>query len=297
MSNNVNTSGGSPFCYYPGEHLEEVRSTIPTKIRLSELDQLILAVINRCLVVTTLLLHRYLEDAGLKGTTPDDIRGCLRRLADNGYLSRLRFQTPDGQSNLQVFTLAELGREEIRRRGRNTLRLGYLERMDSIHAKRQLAALQFIIGQGYVPLSSQTSYGRLVRDLRDATGSRLFRTQAAVQGKDKTVFVEAVRDCPGATEELKKKLKRIRATLSSDLLNLTGFRNYELVIVAESYQHMKHLMEELDRVLPADFRGRVVFTNDQDTFFRTQRLHRLPERRSFTGTFPAKIAGLFGLQL
>lgn len=288
-------SGSSPFRYYPNEQLEEVRAAIPGQIRLSELDQLVLGVINRVLVATSLLLHRYLEDAGLKNTTVDDIRGCLRRLADNGYLTRLRFHTPDGQSNLQVFTLAELGREEIRRRGRNTLRLGYLERMDSIHAKRQLAALQFVIGHGYVPEAAKTSYGRLVRDLRDSTGSHLFRTQAVVQAMDKTIFVEAVRDYPGATEELKKKLKRIRATINSDLLNLTGSQNYEVAIVAECYPHMKRLMQELDGGLPADLRSKLVFANDQDTFFRNKQLHRLPERKNLAGGFWTKWENLFGL--
>lgn len=296
MNNNFNSVGsGSPFRYYPNERLEEVRTTIPRQIRLSELDQLILAVINRCLVVTSLLLHRYLEDAGLKDTTADDIRGCLRRLSDNGYLTRLRFHTPDGQSNLQVYTLAELGREEIRRNGRNTLRLGYLQRMDSIHAKRQLAALQFVIGQGYVPESSRTSYGRLVRDLRDTTDSHLFRSQAVIQAHNKTIFVEAVRDYPGATEELKKKLKRIRATINSDLLNLTESQNYEVVIVAECHPHMKRLMQEVDGAVSADLRSRLVFTNDQDTFFRNKQLHRLPERQNLAGGFWTKWEKLFGL--
>lgn len=288
-------SGSSPFRYYPNERLEEVRTCIPSRIRLGELDQLVLGVINRVLVVTSLLLYRYLEAAGLQDATVDDVRGCLRRLADNGYLTRLRFHTPGGQSNLQIFTLAELGREEIRRRGRNTPRLGYLEHIDSIHAKRQLAALQFVIGQGYVPEAAQTSYGRLIRDLRDDTGSHLFRTQAVVQTREKTIFVEAVRDCPGAMEELKKKLKRIRATINSDLLNLTGSQNYEVVIVAECHPHMKRLMRELDGILPGDLRDKLVFSNDQDTFARSQRLYRLPKNQESKYTLPHKLARLFGL--
>ena len=298
MGNNFHTAGGaSPFRYYPNERLEEVRTAAPSQIRLSELDHLVLGVINRTLVTTSLLLHRYLESAGLMNTTVENIRGCLRRLADNGYLNRRRFYTPDGQSNLQVFTLAEPGREEIRSRGRKTPRLGYLEHMDSIHAKRQLAALQFVIGHDYVAEAAQTAYGRLVRDLQDTTGSHLFRPQAVIQAEGKTIFVEAVRDNPGAVEELMKKLKRFRATMNSDEINLSGSRNYELVIVAESYPHMKAVMQELDGNIPADLQNRLVFVNDQDTFFRNKRRFRLPERRSFVGTVSVKIAELLGLQV
>ena len=296
MNNNQRyDSGCSPFRYFPDEEMEAVKTGTPGQIRLSELDQLVLGVTNRVLLVTGLLLHRYLEEAGLKNTTLDDIRGCLRRLADHGYLTCLRFHAPEGQANLRVYTLAEPGREEIRRRGRTTPRLGYLENMDSIHAKRQLAALQFIIGQGYVPEAAKTSFGRLVRDLRDKTRSHLFRTQAVIQTREKNIFVEVVRDYPGATEELKRKIKRIRATAASDLLNILGPQNWELVIVAESCAHMHQLMQELDRDIPAELRNSVVFTNDQDTFACSRQLHRLPERRSFGSLFPAKLAGFFGL--
>ena len=286
----------SPFQFYPNERLIAEDAGSPADIRLSDLDRLVLGAINRLVIVTSLLLHRYLISAGLENTTVEDIRTCLRRLTDNGYLNRLRFQTPTGQSNLRVYTLGELGRDVIHDSGRKALRSGYVDRMDSVHAKRQLAALQFVIGQGYVPAAAYTAFGRLVRAMDDPTGERLFRPQAIVTTQEKTVFVEAVRKSAGSVGELVRKLNRIQATLGSQRpLNLTGPENYEVVIVAQSYQHMRELMEELDNRLQRKFCFTLYFTSDQETFHQTGKLYTLPEKRSFGYKLPGKLAELFGL--
>lgn len=283
----------SPFQFYPSERLVEANTGRPNPIHLSELDRLLLGIINRVLIVTGLLAYRYLESAGSQKISLDDIRACLRRLADNGYLNRLRFQTSAGQSNLQVYTLGELGRQAVESAGRSVLRAGYVDRMDSLHAKRQLAALQFIIAQGYVTEAEHTAFGRLVRDIHDPAGNHLFRPQAVVQTKEKTVFVEAVRQNSSAVDDLVRKLKRINGTLASgDSLNLTGFGSYEVVIVAESCQHMTFLMEELEGRLREKLCFKLSFTNDQDTFCQNKRLYSLPEKQHFGGKFAEKLAEL-----
>lgn len=288
-------TGTSPFQFYPGERLVEANTGLPNPIHLSELDRLLLGIINRVLIVTGLLAYRYLEAAGSQNISLDDVRACLRRLADNGYLNRLRFRTSSGQSNLQVYTLGELGRQAVESAGRTVLRAGYVDRMDSIHAKRQLAALQFIIAQGYVTEAEHTAFGRLVRDIHDPAGNRLFRPQAVVQMKDKTTFVETVRKNGGSTEELVCKLKRINDTLaSSGPLNLTESENYEVVIVAESHSHMTQLMQELAGKLQKNCSFQLRFTNDQDTFYRNRRLYALPEKRSFGIRLSDKLAELMG---
>lgn len=288
-------AGASPFQFYPMERLVEANTGSPNAIRLSELDRLLLGIINRVLIITGLLAHRYLEAAGLQDVSLEDIRACLRRLADNGYLNRFRFQTPTGHSNLQVYTLGELGRRAVETRGRSLLRTGYVDNMDSLHAKRQLAALQFVIAQGYVTEATHTSFGRLVRATYDPAGNHLFRPQAVVQLEEKTIFVEAVRNSGGAAEELVCKLNRINDTLSGGTpLNLTGAETYEVVVVAESHSHMTRLMEELEDRLRGKLSFRLHFTNDQDTFCRNGRLYALPEKRYFGGKFTEKLAGLFG---
>lgn len=288
--------GTSPFQFYPNERLVEVNAGTPHTIRLSELDRLLLGVINRVLIITSLLAYRYLEAAGLENVGLDDIRSCLRHLADNGYLNRLQFQTPTGQSNLQVYTLGELGRRTVESAGRTVLRAGYVDRMDSLHAKRQLAALQFVIAQGYVPEAAHTAFGRLVREIDDPTGNHLFRPQAVVQAKEKIVFVEAVRTNNGAVDDLVRKLKRINGTLASGgPLNLTGPKNYVVVIVAESYQNMTQLMQELTGRMHGKFSFKMYFTNDQDTFRKNGRLYELPERQGFGYKLTGKLAELFGL--
>ena len=288
-------TGTSPFQFYPSERLVEAITGLPNPIHLSELDRLLLGIINRVLIVTGLLAYRYLESAGSQKISLDDIRACLRRLADNGYLNRLRFQTSAGQSNLQVYTLGELGRQAVESAGRSVLRAGYVDRMDSLHAKRQLAALQFIVAQGYVTEAEHTAFGRLVRDIHDPAGNHLFRPQAVVQTREKTVFVEAVRSSSGSVDELVCKLKRINDTLASGSpLNLTESEGYEVVIVAESHSHMTQLMQELAGKLQGKYSFQLRFTNDQDTFYRNKRLYALPEKRSFDIRFSDKLAGLLG---
>lgn len=296
MTQNKNAQMGStPFQFYPNERLVEVSAGSPSPIRLSELDRLLLGIINRVLIITGLLAYRYLEAAGLQNINLDDIRACLRRLADHGYLNRLRFQTSIGHSNLQVYTLGDLGRQAVESAGRTVLRAGYVDRMDSLHAKRQLAALQFIIAQGYATEAEHTAFGRLVRDIHDPAGNRLFRPQAVIQTREKTVFVEAVRNSSGSVDELVCKLKRINNTLaSSSPLNLTESEVYEVVIVAESHSHMTQLMQELAGKLQGKCSFQLRFTNDQDTFYRNRRLYALPEKRYFGGKFTEKLAGLLG---
>lgn len=287
-------TGTSPFRFEPGERLVEANTGSPNTIRLSELDRLLLGVINRVLIVNGSLAHRYLEEAGMRESSLEDIRACLRRLADNGYLNRLRFRTAQGQSSLQAYTLAELGRRALENGGRIALRTGYVEHMDSLHAKRQLAALQFVIAHGYVPDAARTSYGRLIRELQDATGSHLFRSQAVIRTQEKTVFVEVVRDNPGSSEELARKLERIQATLrDGNRLNLMTEGEFEVVVVAESYPHMTRLMGEVEAAVPPNLRESLFFTNDQDTFFRSGRLNVLPEKRNTAGKILGKLVDFF----
>lgn len=286
----------SPFRHYPNEKLTQEAAAVPRTVRLSQLDHLLLGIINRVLIVSGLLLYRYLEMAGLENVTLDDIRGCLRRLADNGYLNRMRFQTSTGQSNLQVYTLSDHGRKAVEGTGRSALRSGYVDRMDSLHAKRQLAALQFVIGQGYVPDSPYMAFGRLVRAVDDTTGNRLFRPQAVVQTEDKTVFVEAVRRAGGAAEDLIRKLNRIQDTLGGGQLNLTGPENYEVVVVAEDNSHMYQLMQELAGKLPGGFSFRLYFSNDQNTYFQNRKLYMLPEKQNVSFKLPTMLAELFGIR-
>ena len=288
--------GNSPFRHYPNEKLTQEAAAAPRMVRLSELDYLLLGIINRVLIATSLLLYLYLEAAGLKNATVDDIRGCLRRLADSGYLNRMRFRTATGQSNLQVYTLSEHGRKAVESSGRSALRSGYVDRMDALHAKRQLAALQFVIGQGYITESPYMAFGRLVRAVNDTTGNRLFRPQAVVQTRDKTLFVEAVRNTPGAPADLVRKLNRIRDTLTGGQLNLTGPENYEVVVVAEDSGHMSRLMQELNEKLTGTLPFRLYFTNDQNTYFRNRKLYMLPERQNISFKLPKIVAELFGIR-
>ena len=155
--------------------------------------------------------------------------------------------------------------------------------------------MQFVIAQGYVTEAEHTAFGRLVRDIHNPAGNRLFRPQAVVQTREKTVFVEAVRSSSGSVDELVCKLKRINDTLASGSpLNLTESEGYEVVIVAESHSHMTQLMQELAGKLQGKCGFQLRFTNDQDTFYRNRRLYALPEKRSFGIRLSDKLAELMG---
>lgn len=271
----------SPFSYH-SEKLERWSAYEGKPLQLTELEELVLRIVNRVMLITSHLLCEYLEAAGLNASK-DETRKSLARLFDNGYVDMFQFRNCSGHiCGPKVFTVGEFGRKRLHSQGIKPINTHFLEEIDALQVKRQLSALQFIIKEGYVQHAAHTYYCQIVEASNDPA-KRGFRAHALIKTPEKIVCVESVRK--GRVRALSMRLKRMALCFDSNK------KNYEIVVIGENYTAMKRLMNRVDAKLHGPLRNKVFFTSDEER----HSLYMLPDEydRGGIGGFFTRLFHLF----
>lgn len=237
----------SPFMVYIGEQFVEV----PPKeyrghIKPTEIDQFILIMTEKLLVVTSVMLHEAITRLGVGNVTQGDIQKRLRLLTSAEFLSKYDFVSDMGRAASKVYKLNWRGVGYLKSIGIKP-RLGeYLMKSDATHIKRILSVGQYVVKQG-VDVESYKMCEIVLAPTRnpEIPTHKIFRPQAVIQTTEGTVFVESVRQNQNWQIEILDKLKRISTVMKARTQNIS-IQNPTLVLVAETTQHMKEVMELIE---------------------------------------------------
>lgn len=270
-TNNYDARGDkkSPFAVYSTERLTFLGGNSARDIELTDVDKLALLAINEMLLSTSKLLHTYLMQLGLKSVDIEDIRASLKKLSGAGYLTKMEFTSPIGKSLSKVYSLDTKGQAFVKSKGKHPMLSAYIYGLDATGVKRILSALQFVLSQNYISKAESVSIATVIaeRGNRDATeNAHIFRPNATVRFKDKTVFVESVRRSPAHEDELINKLKRMDDCLKhSKYLNVPVNDNAEVIIVCEDFNHMGCVYRAI-KASDSRFCFDLTFTNDSEVY-------------------------------
>lgn len=272
MTNNAfNTVANkkSPFAIYPAEKLNVVNVGVSRDTRLSDVDQLVIFAINEMLVSTSALLHKHLLQLGLENVGIDEIRSSLAKLSSAGYLTKMEFASLAGKSLNKVYSLAIKGQVFVKSKDKHPMLSGYVAGLDAAAVKRLLSTLQFIISQNYTSKASSISMAAVVAEtgICDAKeNAHIFRPNATIQFKNKTVFVESVRRTFANEDALLRKLERVDDCLKhSKYLNTAIHNTIEIVVICENLEHMFSVINAV-KSSKDRFCFNLVFTNDLDAY-------------------------------
>lgn len=237
----------SPFAVYPGEQFENVPVDEPRgHFEPTQLDQLILIMTEKLLVVTSMLLQEALKGLGLEDVTQEDIRKRLKVLSSAEFLSKHVFASETSRALSNVYKLGWRGVGYLKSIGIKP-RLGeYLMKSDATHIKRILSVGQYVVKQG-IDVEAYKMCEIVLVPTKDPEipTNKIFRPQAVIQTQEGTVFVESIRQNQNWKKEVLDKLQRISAVMKARTQNIS-IQNPTLVLVAETVQHMKEVMELID---------------------------------------------------
>lgn len=234
----------SPFAVYYGETFENATGEVMPHFEPSELEQLILIMVDKFLVVTSILLCEAIKSLQVGNITQADIQGRLKKLANAGFLVKHVFSTPDGNhSATAVYKLGFRGIGYLKGLGKRARLQGYLAQSDATHIKRILSAVQFVVKQKVAPEDYEICPIVMVptKDPEMRT-DKIFRPQAMICSEDRTVFVESIRQNETWKQEIVDKLNRIATVINSKKKNIP-IQNPALVLVAESTKHMQEIIK------------------------------------------------------
>lgn len=235
----------SPFAVYGGETLKNSSGEfVMPHFEPSELEQLILILTEKFLVVTSILLYEEMKELQVENITQIDIQRRLKKLANAGFLVKQMFSTPDGNhSATAVYKLGFRGIGYLKGLGRRARLQGYLAQSDATHIKRILSAVQFVVKHRIAPEDFEICPIVMVPQKNPETSAdKIFRPQAMIRSEDRTVFVEAIRQNEAWKQEILDKLNRIAAVINSKKKNIP-IQNPTLVLVAESTKHMQEVIK------------------------------------------------------
>ncbi|MBE6551900.1 MAG: hypothetical protein E7665_07180 [Ruminococcaceae bacterium] len=301
MTNNViNTAVNkkSPFAVFYAEKLNVINVGVSRDTQLTDIDQLAMLAINEMLVSTSALLHKYLLQLGLEEVDINEIRASLAKLSGAGYLTKMEFASPAGKSLNKVYSLAAKGQMFVKSKGKHPMLSGYVDGLDATAVKRLLSSLQFILSQNYISKATTISMASIVAERGNCNAKEndhIFRPNATIQFKNKTVFVESVRRTFAGEDDLLRKLKRIDNCLKhSKYLNTEIHETVEIVIICEDFDHMLSVISAVkaskDRVC-----FDLAFTNDPDVYNQPENcIHPYKPRKTVWEKILAVVSRIVG---
>lgn len=276
-----NETKTSPFAVYPGERISIREVPSPRHMYITDIDKVILAVTNKYLVLTSRLLQHALKNAGMVGVEQKDLQHRLHMLADAAYLQSARFTNEDGTYAAgMVYSIGYRGRGYLKSTMGVQPRLsGYIAQMDSSTVKRYLSVNQYLI-QTKDYKATEVGHTLLVPEPKKDRPDKIFRAYGMVQEENKTVIVDAVRKDIDK-EYLLERLERMNDTISHRNCNTQVHKTVELVLIAESCEHLK----EVNSWLKGKHFSKLSICLSTDTLTNNQPECCLVEREKSTGFF------------
>lgn len=247
FSLNCSAYTSSPFMAYADDRFSFIPPENPRTISLTDIQKAIVLGVNELMLCTGVTLFRFLCEIGLTADK-DTVQRQLKILVANSYISKHEFVSPDGgKSAAKAYSVGHKGRGFLMNLNKQTCNVSFIQNLDSVHAKKYLAAAQFVAFSASAtdrfnmaqPIFVQSPNGK---------SNRIFRSNAIVQSLDgkETAFVEAIRQSVGWQSEMIEKLDRIDDVVNSPKkLNVQIGENICVILVAESPAQMKNIMSIL----------------------------------------------------
>lgn len=234
----------SPFAIYPNESLKRYEVGAPCHVYLTDLDKVILMVLNKYHVLTSSLLTQAMSQLGLENAEQKDVQSRLKLLANGNFVTKAQFESPDGKSAARCYMLSYRGRGFLKAIGQQVKLTSYIGGLNHIQCKKILAVNQYLIRTNVSHHSIQSCIPVFVPSKTEEKSSLIFRPQATITG-EKTIFVEAVRGDDLDFSAISEKLDRMERTLRKKEHNIS-VNNPELVLVCESASMMRNLMKHVN---------------------------------------------------
>ena len=260
----------SPFAVFHGEEIYAYANpTAGYPMCLTDVDQLILLLTNKCLLMTTSLLEAALAKEMM--ITQKEIQNRVRQLQRSHYLEKFEFRCESGKSAGKVYSLGYRGAGFLRAARVKVNLTQYVSTLNAVQTKKILATVQYVIRSGAD--LEQTSICRpcfVPPVLENEKTSDIFRPQAWIQSADGSIFVEAVRRNDDAEDELLDKLWRMEKVLTSASTNIP-VTSPSLLLICEDERHMHTIMECVKTYAVCSFAIR--YTYDTAVYTDSSRLY------------------------
>lgn len=275
-----NETKTSPFAVYPGERISIREVPSPRHMYITDVDKVILVFINKYLVLSSKLLLQALRNAKME-IDQKDLQKRLHMLTDAAYLQSARFTNADGTYAAgMVYSVGYRGRGYLKSINVQPKLGGYVAQLDSSSVKRYLSVNQYLINTGKDYGVTEVGHTLLVPEPRKDRPDKIFRAYGMVQEEDKTVIVDAVRKDVDK-EYLLERLERMNDTISHRNCNTQVHKTVELVLIAESCEHLK----EVNSWLKGKHFSKLSICLSTDTLTNNQPECCLVEREKSTGFF------------
>lgn len=234
----------SPFAVYPGERMKIREVPCPRGVYITDVDKVILVLINKYLVLTSRLLLQAARQVDME-IEQKDLQHRLRMLTDGAYLQSSRFVNEDETYAAGVvYTLGYRGRGFLNSINVRPRLGGYVAQLDSTAVKRYLSVNQYLLQTGKAYGATEVGYTILVPEPKKDRPDKIFRAFGMVQEEGRTVIVESLRK-DATREYVLERLDRMNKTLSHKNCNTQLHKNVELVLIAESNEHLKQINDWL----------------------------------------------------
>lgn len=278
--NSIAACTNSPFMAYMDDRFSFIPPENPRTIPLTDIQKAIILCINELMLCTGVTLFRFLCEIGLTADN-NTVQKQLKILVTNSYVSKFEFVSEGGgKSAAKAYTVGHKGRGFLMNLNKQTCNVGFIQSLDSVHAKKYLAAAQFVAFS-----ASATDCFCIAQPIfvpsPNGKSNKIFRSNAMIQSPDgkETAFVEAIRQNVGWQSEMVEKIDRIDDVVnSSKKLNVSIGENKFVILIAESLAHMKNIMSILRTKRYRCFT--LLFTYDTailDETDSSKRLFKFPE--------------------
>ena len=237
----------SPFRVYENEEFKNVpMNKSRGHYELIQLDKLIVVMTEKLLVVTSMMLQDAIRGLGVEDVEQADIQKRLMVLAESDFLSKHAFVSGTSKASFYAYKIGWRGIGYLRAAGIKPRLNDYLMTSDATHIKRILSVGQYVVKQGIdIDAYKMCEIVLSPSITPQIPTNKIFRPQALLQLEEGTIFVESVRQNENWKQEILDKLKRISAVMKAKNQNIS-IRNPKLILIAETVDHMKEIMELID---------------------------------------------------
>ena len=246
----MTTEKVSPFATYAAEELVRYIPEAPRSLFLTDLDKMILIVLNKYQVLTSALMVSALRNLGLENFNQSDIQNRLRLMSDAAFTVRSEFRSATGRSANKVYTLGYRGRGWLKANGKRVALAGYIDNLDVSDVKRLLSVNQYLIRTNKDFESVAVCQPVFVTDSNgQKKDDMIFRAFGFVTTETNDVIVESVRRSENWKVDLENKMARIEKVVKSKrATNLSRtLKTPTIILICEDDCHMSECMGILSR--------------------------------------------------
>ncbi len=265
---NMESHNKSPFAIF--SQTEELVKTeyepINHTLQLREIDELIIVLTNKFLIVTSIMLENILNDRFGVQTEKKEIQVRVKQLAHYEYLNSYRFKdfTNGTQSANKIYTVGWRGVGFLKAKGVKPNLVGYINNnLNNVQAKKILSVNQYLIKSEF--RLDDFCVAEIVRNnnFKDGESDTIFRPHAIINTDTDTIIVESVRKNDGYLEEISKKITRICKTIKKNCESVKHPDNITLMLIGEDSSHIEFVVKYLNSIHPFMLLNfKIAFTSD-----------------------------------